>query len=82
MPSRYLLVAIGVMTLSNSGCVLLGDFLYIAFTGAFFYGTTPLIPVSPYYSEMIEDAYTREERYDKVPILDPVEGEHAPEGEL
>ena len=78
MKRLCLLLAIGVMTLSNSGCVLLGDFLYIAFTGAFFYGTTPLIPVSPYYSELIEDAYIREERYDKVPILDPVEGEHAP----
>lgn len=73
-----LLAGLGLMTFSNSGCVLLADFLHIAFVGASYFGTTPLIPVSPYYSELIEDAYIREERYDKVPILDPVEGEHAP----
>lgn len=73
-----LLAAIGLITLSNSGCVLFGGLFGMALSLASFYGTTPLIPVSPYYSELIEDAYTREERYDKVPILDPVEGEHAP----
>ena len=73
-----LLAAIALMTMSNSGCILFGRLLTMAFTLSAFYGTTPLIPVSPYYSEMIEDAYIREERYDKVPILDPVEGEHAP----
>lgn len=73
-----LLVMIGLMTLCNSGCLLVGGFLDTAFALSAFYYTTPLIPVSPYYSELIEDAYWREERYDKVPILDPVEGEHAP----
>ena len=76
---RLALVAtLGLMTLSSSGCVLLGGFLDTAFALGAFYGMTPLIPVSPYYSELIEDAYIREERYDKVPILDAVEGEHAP----
>lgn len=73
-----LLAALGLMTLSNSGCVLFGGLFSTAFALSTFYGTTPLIPVSPYYSELIEDAYLREERYDKVPILDSVEGEHAP----
>ncbi|HTN01621.1 hypothetical protein [Planctellipticum variicoloris] len=73
-----LLMGIGLLTASNSGCVLLGDFLKMAFIGSAFFGTTPAIPVSPYYSELIEDTYKKEERYDKVPILDPVEGEHAP----
>lgn len=73
-----LLGALGVMTMANSGCILAGGLLKDAFILSNYYGTTPLIPVSPYYSELIEDAYTREERYDKVPILDPVEGEHAP----
>jgi hypothetical protein len=73
-----LLLGLSLMTMSNSGCVLMADFLHVAFTVGGFFGTTPLIPVSPYYSELIEDAYIREERYDKVPILDPVEGEHAP----
>ena len=31
------------------------------------------IPVSPWYSELIEDAYVRDERYDKIPVLDPIQ---------
>lgn len=73
-----LLVGISMVTFTNSGCVLFADFAKVAWVGARFFGTTPLIPVSPYYSELIEDRYIREERYEKVPILDPVEGEHAP----
>ena len=81
-----LVVGLGLMTMSNSGClltattgvVMMGGLIKDAFTLGSFFGTTPLIPVSPWYSELIEDAYIREERYDKVPILDPVEGEHAP----
>lgn len=73
-----LLAGISLIMLSNSGCVLFGELFGTALSLATFYGTTPLIPVSPYYSELIEDAYLREERYDKVPILDPVEGQHAP----
>ena len=81
-----LVVGLGLMTMANSGClltattgvVMMGGLLKDAFVLGRFFGTTPLIPVSPWYSELIEDAYVREERYDKVPILDPVEGEHAP----
>jgi hypothetical protein len=43
-----------------------------------FWRTTPLIPVPAYWSQKIEDTYWEEERYGKVPILDPVEGENAP----
>ena len=43
-----------------------------------FWITTPPIPVSAYFSQQIEDTYWEEERYGKVPILDPVEGENAP----
>ena len=43
-----------------------------------FWQTTPFIPVSPYWTQLIEDTYIDEERYSKVPILDPVEGENAP----
>uniref|UniRef100_A0A7C2JXQ5 Uncharacterized protein n=1 Tax=Schlesneria paludicola TaxID=360056 RepID=A0A7C2JXQ5_9PLAN len=73
-----LLVGIGLMTMTNSGCTLFANFAEVAWILGDFFGTTPLIPVSPYYSELIEDRYIREERYEKVPILDPVEGEHAP----
>lgn len=81
-----LLAGLAVMTMANSGCILAAttgfglmiNLLSDAFLLGGYFGTTPAIPVSPYYSELIEDAYIREERYDKVPILDPVEGEHAP----
>jgi hypothetical protein len=73
-----MLLTVGVLTLTNSGCVLIGGLLYDAFLMAHFFGTTPLIPVSPYYSQLIEDTYINEERYEKVPILDNVEGENAP----
>jgi len=73
-----LFVGIGCMILTNSGCTLFFGFFKDALIFSDFFGTTPLIPVSPYYSELIEDRYIREERYEKVPILDQVEGEHAP----
>src|SRR5581483_3860812 len=73
-----LLVAISLVTLTNSGCTLLFDFIKDEFILAWYFGSTPLIPVSPYYSQMIEDTYIDEERYTKIPVLDPVEGEHAP----
>ena len=73
-----LMVGLGLMTMTNSGCILgamtgfglMAGLMYDAFQLSGFFGTTPLIPVSPYYSELIEDAYIREERYDKVPVLD------------
>lgn len=74
-----LLIAVGMVTLSNSGCTFFGNMLQMEWLmTADFFGATPLIPVSPYYSQLIEDTYINEERYDKVPILEPVEGEHAP----
>lgn len=73
-----LIAAIALVTSSNSGCKLLWGFANVAYNFSIFWWTTPLIPVSPYYSQLIEDTYKNEERYDRVPILDPVEGEHAP----
>jgi hypothetical protein len=76
---RLALVAgLGMLTVSSSGCTLVGGFFDVAIAFSKFWETTPLIPVSPYYSQLIEDTYWEEERYKKVPILDPVEGEHAP----
>lgn len=73
-----LLVGIGAVTLTNSGCVTLTHFMGTQFIISGLFGATPVIPVSPYYSQLIEDTYIDEERYSKVPILDPVEGENAP----
>ena len=76
---RLVLIAgVSMLTLPSSGCTLIGGFFGVALDFAKFWETTPLIPVSPYYSQLIEDTYWEEERYGKVPILDPVEGEHAP----
>ncbi|HCS53880.1 MAG TPA: hypothetical protein DIW81_20220 [Planctomycetaceae bacterium] len=71
-------VLLAGLAVSNSGCTLVGGFIGTAFHLARFWETTPIIPVNPYWSQKIEDKYWDEERYDKVPILDPVEGENAP----
>jgi hypothetical protein len=73
-----LILVICAATLSNGGCVLLGGFLDVTWAWMNFWVTTPFVPVSPYWSQLIEDRIHWEQRYDKVPVLDPVEGEHAP----
>jgi len=78
-----------IMTATSSGCyfalplvpfnaLLFEDFNGMVLNYAKFWKTTPLIPVSPYFSQLIEDTYHEEQRYGRVLILDPVEGEHAP----
>ena len=81
-----LLAVMASMTFTAGGCFATlpfsGTVIRGFFNTAVAYGqhwqTFPPMPVSAYFSEKIEDAYWEEERYDKVPILDPVEGEHAP----
>ena len=77
---RWALTGIVLLaTVPSSGCY--GTYLYLlkdAVIGGWFYGTTLPIPVTPYFSQKIEDTYWEEERYKRVPILDPVEGENAP----
>jgi len=65
-------------TMTNSGCKLVSGFWGVVHGFSVFWKTTPLIPVSPYWQQLVEDTYWEEERYSKVPILDPIEGEHAP----
>jgi len=64
----------------TSGCswTLFSGWVSNTVNFAYFWGTTPPIPVSAYFRQLVEDTYWEEERYGKVPILDPVEGEHAP----
>jgi hypothetical protein len=78
MKKLCLAAVLGLVTLPSSGCNLLYWSLKDAFILGGFWGTTPLIPVTPYYSQEIEDTVWQEERYKKVPIFDPVEGENAP----
>ncbi len=73
-----LMVALGSITFSGSGCTLMGGLAETVLVFSEFWLVTPPIPVSAYFSQQIEDTYWEEERYKKVPILDPVEGEHAP----
>ncbi len=78
LKQAFLIAAVAVCTVPNSGCRLFYWGAVDAFKLGAFFGTTPPIPVSPYFSQQIEDTYHEEERYANVPILDPVEGEHAP----
>ena len=73
-----LMALLGLLMTTGSGCYVFRGFVVVAANYSKFWLTTPPIPVSPYYSQMIEDTYHEEERYTKVPILDPVEGENAP----
>jgi hypothetical protein len=75
----FFITCVCVITFSSNGCLFLdgfGDDILFSFTNHF--GTFPPIPVSAWKSQKVEDAYWEEERYGKVPILDPVEGENAP----
>ena len=73
-----LLVLLGVMSTACSGCYVFSSAVVTAGTFCRFWVITPPIPVSAYWQQQIEDTYWEEERYTKVPILDPVEGENAP----
>ena len=73
-----LLVLLGVMSTACSGCYVFSGAVVTAATWSRFWVVTPPIPVSAYWQQQIEDTYWEEERYTKVPILDPVEGENAP----
>ena len=73
-----LLVLFGAMTTACSGCHIFSGAVATAWAYSSFWVTTPPIPVSAYWQQQIEDTYWEEERYSKVPILDPVEGENAP----
>jgi hypothetical protein len=76
---RLLLIVAMVMASGTlGGCKLVGQGFNNAWDFSKFWVTTPLIPVTPYFSQLIEDTYWEEERYDRVEILDPVEGENAP----
>lgn len=78
MARRSMLVVGLAAVMMQSGCELLGGMVEVAYSFSAFWDTTPLIPVWPFYSQQIEDTYWEEERYSRVPILDPVEGENAP----
>ena len=73
-----LLAGLAAMTTAGSGCTLIGGFAEVTYAFMLFWETTPLLPVTPYFSQKVEDTYWEEERYGKVPVLDPVEGEYAP----
>ncbi len=79
MVKRSLMIAgLLLVTMNNSGCTLIDGFIGVQYAYGLFWEVTPMIPVSAYWSQKVEDRYWEEERYGKVPILDPIEGEHAP----
>lgn len=75
---RALLWAGATMALLSSGCTVVGDFSTTLATGRGFFGSLPFIPVSPWFQQEVEDRKWEQERYDRVPVLDPIEGQYAP----
>ncbi|MEZ6034731.1 MAG: hypothetical protein R3C17_16680 [Planctomycetaceae bacterium] len=62
-------------TMTNSGCLLTNGFIGVAWRGMTFFKTLPFIPISAHQSQLIEDKLWTQERYDRTPVLDPVEGD-------
>ncbi len=73
-----MLTAICLIGMVNSGCHIGLGFVEVMWQGMGFWEVGPFVPVPAYWSQKVEDAYWEEERYGRVPVLDPVEGEHAP----
>lgn len=72
------LTAICLMTFVNSGCTLTGGLIGVVYEGMVFWKALPVMPISAYHTQRIEDQLWEDERYNRVPVLDPVEGENAP----
>ena len=71
------LTVICLMTFANSGCTLTSGFVTVLYEYITFWETPFPIPVSAYQSQQVEDQLSDGERF-RVPILDPIEGENAP----
>lgn len=78
MRRGIVILAICLMTFSTSGCTLTGGFLEVCWTYMKFWETLPPVPVPAYASQLMEDKLWEDERYNRVPVLDPVDGENAP----
>lgn len=72
---RVVLTAIGLMIFSSSGCTLTGGFIGVMFEYMRFWKTLPPVPVPAYASQLMEDKLWEDERYNRAPVLDPVEGD-------
>lgn len=73
-----LLLGISIVTMNSTGCVLATGIYSQLYASSLMWQTTPPILVPASWSESIENAYLEDTRYNKVPVLDPIEGEHAP----
>ncbi|MGV2335923.1 MAG UNVERIFIED_CONTAM: hypothetical protein LVR18_18000 [Planctomycetaceae bacterium] len=69
------LATICLMLVSNSGCTLTGGFISVVWSYMTFWKTLPIVPVPADQTQLIEDKLWEDERYNRVPVLDPVEGE-------
>ncbi len=72
------LTAICLMTFASSGCTLTGGFIGVMWEYMSFWKTLPPVPVPAYMSQRMEDKMWEDERYNRVPVIDPIEGENAP----
>jgi hypothetical protein len=72
---NVVVTVICLSTMTNSGCLLTGGFINNLWVGMTFWKTLPAVPISAYQSQLIEDKLWTQERYDRTPVLDPVEGD-------
>ena len=73
---RALLWVWAAAVFCSSGCSF--DVLHMFAGGPEFGAATFPVPVSPWLQQSVEDALWEKERYDRVPIMPPIEGQFAP----
>lgn len=78
MRKLTIVMGLSILMISSSGCTLTWGILKDTYAYMLFWETLPIVPVPAYWSQKVEDAYYEEERYGKVEVLDPIEGENAP----
>lgn len=78
MRKLTIVMGLSLVMISNSGCTLTWGALKLTHNYMLFWETLPPFPVSSYWQQKVEDAYYEEERYGKLEVLDPVEGDNAP----
>lgn len=78
MRKLTIVMGLSIVMISSSGCTLTWGVIKQTYAYMLFWETLPIVPVPAYWSQKVEDAYYEEERYGKVAVLDPIEGENAP----
>ena len=73
-----IITTICLMTFVNSGCTLTNGFIGVVYEYMIFWETLPVMPITPYQMGRLENELWERERYQTVPVLEPIEGDHIP----